>query len=71
MDAGRAEEQRVNVTKGVPAVKTSVIHYGGGDNLLSKLQGLGSQALDEVGEEYVDFLQVFHCLQLGQVSLSS
>ena len=61
MDTGGAEEQRVHISKRVPGIEAPVVDYSGGYDLLSQLQ-LSAQALDEVGEEDVDLVEVLHVI---------
>lgn len=62
MDAGGTEEERVDVPEGVSGVEASVVDDGRGDHLLTELDTLPAQTLDEVGKEDVDLLKVVHVL---------
>ena len=69
METGWTEEERVYVAQGVPRVEALIVDDGRGDDLLAEAEVLAAQALDEVGEEDVDFVEVLRRLEGGQVAL--
>ena len=71
VEACGTEQERVDVTQRVPRVEALVVDDGRGYDLLPEAEILATQALDEVGEEDVDFVEVFGRLERGKVSLAA
>ena len=71
VEARGTEEERVDVAQGVARVEALVVDDGRGDYLLSEAEVLAAQALDKVGKEDVDFVEVLGGLEGGQISLAA